>query len=149
MNLNPWPCAIITVFILFALGTATLVTLACSQKMDLVSSNYYEQEILYQQQLEKMQRAERLAGPEALVYDPSTHHITISLRDFQKGALPGRIQLYRPSAAGLDQNIPLALNSEGRQSLDTHKLRPGLWKARLSWTAQGKEYFLERTVIIQ
>ena len=37
---NPWPFAIILTFIIFLAGTIGLVVMACTRKVDLVSSNY-------------------------------------------------------------------------------------------------------------
>lgn len=60
----------------------------------------------------------------------------------------GGVQLYRPSAAGMDQRFKLTLNSQGMQSLDVSALRSGLWKVRVSWTVDGQEYFLEKNVVL-
>ena len=150
MNRNPWPYAIIATFILFGIGTASLVTLACSQKVDLVSANYYEQEILYQKQIDRMQRSDSPAVRPAITYDRAAGRIIISMSTIQNsGSISGHIQFYRPSAAGLDRAQPLALDSLGTQTLDARKLRSGLWKIRLSWTAGGREYFTEESLVIQ
>ena len=150
MTRNPWPYAIIATFILFGVGTAGLVTLACSQKVDLVSANYYEQEILYQKQIDRMQRSDGPAVRPAITYERATGRIVISMPTIQNsGSISGHIQLYRPSAAGLDREQPLALDSHGTQTLDAHKLRSGLWKVRLSWNAEGREFFAEQSLVIQ
>ena len=38
---NLWPLGIIVTFSLFFAGTVSLVVMACSQKTDLVSADYY------------------------------------------------------------------------------------------------------------
>jgi hypothetical protein len=47
-NRNLWPWAIVLTFVLFISGTVSLVVMACSQKVELVSQNYYEQELQFQ-----------------------------------------------------------------------------------------------------
>jgi nitrogen fixation protein FixH len=146
---NLWPYGISLAFILFGLGTAGLIAMACSQKVELVSPNYYEQELKFQGQIDRLTRSGNL-GPEASVtYDRRKKTITISLPSGQTGqALTGHVQLYRPSAAGLDQELPLQLNQDGVQAVDATNMRPGLWKVRVSWTADGQEYFLDRKIVV-
>ena len=42
-NRNLWPIGIVVVCALFVAGTVGLIVMACSQKVDLVSKDYYEQ----------------------------------------------------------------------------------------------------------
>jgi hypothetical protein len=60
----------------------------------------------------------------------------------------GRIQLYRPSAMGLDRELPLQFDADGVQILDATGLIPGLWKVRVQWTVENKEFFADQKVII-
>jgi|ERR1051325_5058184 nitrogen fixation protein FixH len=146
---NPWPLAIIGGFILFIAGTIGLIVLACSQKMDLVSSDYYEQEIRFQHHIDRERRTAHLAAGAVVAYDAVKHRITIALPAAQaRHAILGHIQLYRPSAAGLDRQIQLELNGNGVQSVSTEDLRPGLWKVRVAWTVEGQEFFLDQQVVI-
>ena len=62
--------------------------------------------------------------------------------------LTGSIQLYRPSAAEQDRKLALALDAAGTQSVDTLGLSDGLWRIRISWTANGADYFADEKVVI-
>jgi hypothetical protein len=143
---NPWPFAIILVFVLFISGTITLVVMACSQKVDLVSADYYEQEIKFQGHIDQLDRTHRLREDGSVSYDAGKRQIRIVLpRD---AGATGHIQLYRPSASGLDRELKLETASNGIQSVDAAALKPGLWKVRVSWTAQSQEYFIEQSIKI-
>src|SRR3954469_14155038 len=74
-----WPVGIVAAFVVFICGTISLVVFACSQKQDLVSSDYYEQEIRFQGQLEKVERAYRSAQPASIAYDSAAKCIRISV----------------------------------------------------------------------
>jgi nitrogen fixation protein FixH len=146
---NPWPIGICAAFALFALGTACLVAMACSQKVELVSVDYYEQELRFQGQIERTKRAAKLGNEASVGYDRSNKAIKISLPAGQAiQGLKGHIKLYRPSAGGLDQDLPLEVNQNGSQALDASHLRRGLWKIRVSWTAEGQDYFIEQKLVI-
>src|SRR5438045_4118000 len=74
-----WPWAIIAAFCLFISGTVSLVVLACSQKVDLVSADYYEQEIRFQKHLDRVKCTEQSGARAAIGYDAPSQSIRISL----------------------------------------------------------------------
>jgi hypothetical protein len=146
---NPWPLAIIAAFAVFIAGTVALIVLACSHRTDLVSRDYYEQELRYQGQIDRLDRTRRLQPPVSVAYDASQRQICLSLPpEHARREAKGRILLYRPSAAGLDRQIQLALDADGRQTVDVKDLRRGAWKVRVSWTVEGEEYFLDQSLLI-
>jgi nitrogen fixation protein FixH len=144
---NLWPFAIILAFVLFISGTVCLVIMACSHRVDLVSNNYYDQEIRFQSHIDQVRRTQALAAPASVVYDSTRQRITIALpREQTHQAIAGQIQLYRPSAASLDRRFELHPDSQGVQQLDASGLVPGFWKVRLLWTADGKDYFMDQKI---
>jgi hypothetical protein len=145
---NLWPLGIIVTLVLFASGTVGLIVMACSQKTELVSSNYYEQEIRYQTRIDSLGRAQQLGTRASVTYDAASRHITISLPAEQARRAAGQIQLYRPSAAGLDQELKLEPGPDGVQTLEAKDLLPGPWKVRVSWTVEGQEYLIDQKIVI-
>ena len=148
-NHNPWPVAIIATFALFFAGTVGLVVMACSQKVELVSPDYYEQELKFQGRIDRVERTRRAATQAAVAYDAARQCITISLPPDQAGhEVSGHIELYRPSAAGLDRAVKLEPDTQGVQRLKTAGMVPGLWKVRVSWTVENQDYFLDQKVVV-
>ena len=146
---NLWPIGIIVVCALFVAGTATLIVVACSQNTDLVSPDYYEQELRFQGQIDRIQRTRSSAAQASVAYDAAAQSITVSLPPNQvRPPVTGRIELYRPSAAGLDRAVNLEPDACGIQRLDATSLAPGLWKVRVSWTAEKESYYLEQKVVV-
>ncbi len=146
---NPWPYAITAWFVVFITGVVTWVTFAMRQQTDLVGNDYYEQEINYQQQLDRLNRTRLINAQLAVGYDTAQDAITITLPAAQASrATTGSIQLYRPSDAKLDHKFKLAANADGSQRLDARKLRPGLWKVRVEWTVDGQGYFFDQPVVV-
>lgn len=146
---NPWPFGIILAFVLFIAGTAGLVVLACSQRSDLVRADYYDQEVRYQEQLDRMARTRQAAPSTRATYDPVRRCITVVLpADQARAVTQGHIHLYRPSAAHLDRQITLELDATGQQRLDARDLLPGLWKVRVSWQIDRQEFFYEQRLVL-
>src|SRR5215470_15811214 len=107
---NFWPYGIILTFVLFISGTIGLVVMACGQKSELVSPDYYEQEIRFQSQLDRAARARAVAA--SVSYEPASRQIKIEFpADLAVKAPSGHVKLYRPSAANLDRQFELELNS--------------------------------------
>jgi len=145
---NLWPASIIGFFIVAVIFLGSFVVWAMRQREDLVSADYYEREVCYQQQLDSMNRSHDLAAQVVVTFDPSQQAIIITLPAAQKQGAAGRVHLYRPSDARLDRELPLELNNEGVQRLDAKELSDGLWKVRVKWSANGQEYFLDQPVIV-
>lgn len=146
---NLWPLGIILAFVFFGVGTATLIVLACSHSSDLVSADYYEQEIRYQGQMDRMENARQLDEHASVTYNARQKQITIALPREHAANATGSIHLYRPSAAGLDQRKKLNLDANGAQTIDAAGLRAGLWKVKVLWSIGGEEYFIDEKVNVK
>ena len=144
-----WPLGITLAFVLFALGIATMVVIACTHKVDLIRPDYYDQEIKYQTQLDRLNRTAQLSDAVRIAYDDATRLLTISLPPAHAGReTVGRIEFYRPSATDLDRELKLELDANGVQTVDAAALIPGLWKVRVHWTFRNEEYFTDHKFIV-
>jgi nitrogen fixation protein FixH len=144
-----WPYGIIAAFAIFISGTIGLIVLACAHRTELVSADYYEQEIKFQNRLDQLRRTAELNVAGAIAYDVGQQRIRICLPTGQsREAVSGRIQLYRPSAAGLDRQVALAPDRQGVQIVEAKDLRPGLWKVRVSWTVGDSDFFIDQKIIV-
>ena len=108
---NPWPIAITGFFVIAILFIVTFIAFALRQREDLVSADYYEREVRYQAQLDSMNRSQTLAAHAVVTFEPKRQTIVITLPVAQIQGATGNIQLYRPSDARLDRDVPLALNA--------------------------------------
>ena len=146
---NLWPAGIIVVCSLFVTGIAGLLVMACSQKSDLVSKDYYEQELRFQSQIDRVELTRREASKASVIYELAGKRITVRLPGGQgRSKVRGSIELYRPSAAGLDRAVALEPDANGVQHLDAAGLAEGLWRVRVSWTSGEQSYYLEEKVVV-
>ena len=146
---NLWPVGIVTAFMLFLAGTASLVVMSTHEKVELVSPDYYEQELRFQDQINRRGRAQSLQGQVRVSYDAAQHMLTLALPATHAAAhAAGDILLYRPSAAGLDRRVALDLDMQGRQTLDARSLSDGLWWVRVTWRAGNEDFAFDEKVII-
>lgn len=136
-----WGKSIVLAFVLFAIFIGVLVTISVTQDVPLVSANYYEQELKYQEQIDRMKNVNEL--PEKPVIEVTGG--ALEVRYVQMAEITaGELELFRPSDAKLDRKYSLATDTV--QRIDLTGLPGGMYKARMRWTQNGKEYFLESTV---
>lgn len=146
---NLWPVGVIGFFIVFIAATVGLIAMAVSHKEELVNRNYYEQEIRFQSQIERLARTRQLGTQAAVTYDVAASRISVLLpADHVRRAAIGRIELYRASSAALDRQLKLAPDANGLQVLDATKLSPGPWKVRVSWTVANEDYLIDQKVVV-
>ena len=149
LKANPWPYAIIGWFVLFVSGLAVWAIVAVRQNMDLVRPDYYEAEIRYQQQIERLKRTSSLRSEISITHDSLRHRLALQLPT-GRGAAPaeGTIRFYRPSDARLDFELKLALDAGGNQHIDTTHLQPGFWKVRILWSVGAEEFYFDQPVVL-
>lgn len=142
MNWGKW---IVVAFVLFTLFIGTLVTICVREDVSLVAPDYYKQELDYQHQIERSQNGAQLATkPEITI---SNNQLQVSYANFSQ-VEKGELKLFRPSDARLDKIYSLASSNGSTQTFDISTQQRGMYKASLSWTMDGKEYFLEETIYL-
>ncbi|NID10699.1 FixH family protein [Fibrivirga algicola] len=135
-----WGKSIVLVFIVFAGFIGSMVYLMVSQRVDLVREDYYQDEIAYQKQIDRVARTARLSRAPALALDVNRQQIALNL---PAGWEKGKLTFYRPSDSLKDQTIQLVSN---QQTVSTAGLITGIWRAQLSWSANGEDYYYEQTL---
>ncbi len=137
-----WGKGILITIIAFVGFMMTLVVISVRQDdIHLVSENYYEKEIKYQDQIER-EKAARKLGRDVLVFDSPSKTMILDLPVGAKGSL----QLFRPSDARLDREVTLDVTNEGKTTVPLDQLKSGYWRIQLTWTENGVEFYLEEKI---
>lgn len=115
--------------------------------VNLVADDYYQQELVYEDQIN------RLKNTETLEFKPNFEKSTdgkLIVLTFPTNLAPekGEITLYRPSDFTKDRRFALALDAENQQGFVSESLQSGLWRAKLLWEADGKSYFQEFVIVM-
>jgi nitrogen fixation protein FixH len=142
MKRNPWPYAIILYFVVFIGAMATWIGFAVRNEQQLVRSDYYEQELKFQTEVDGQSRA--TGANVSIDYDSIKQTLAVVL---PPTAATASVYFYRPSDARMDREITLALK-DGSQSIDVKNFKSGLWKVRLKWIHDGAEYRHNATIVL-
>jgi len=143
-----WGTGIVIAFAIFMGGTISTAVYLMNQDVNLVADDYYDQEINYQQQIDRMERTNQLENKQIVSFDGLTVKINIPKVLVSK-RLKGEIFFYRPSDSNSDIKIPLITDTSGVQIIPVENLAKGYWKIKVSWLSDGNDYFSEERIHIQ
>jgi hypothetical protein len=142
-----WGTKIALTYIIFVVITLGIVLFAMTKDVDLVTENYYEKELVYQNQIDKMNRANSLSEKVTVMKDESSLSFVFP-KDFDYYAVEGEIHFYRPDNSKRDVIFPIQLDSSYMQIVYTDKFDKGMWKLNVDWAVKNTTYFNEFRVMI-
>lgn len=137
----------ITVLYLSFVGLIlTLVFMCFGQKVELVSKDYYAQELKFQDKINAINNEKSL--PNSINHSLNGKTIILSVdstllsKDFE-----GTVNFFRPSDSSKDIKLKLNFNKL-EQIIDGTKLVHGAYKMQLTWVSNNKNYFKEEVIFI-
>lgn len=142
MNWGKW---IAVSFVLFAIFIGVLVTVCVRQDINLVSTDYYKQELDYQNQIDRNRNAQDLMVKPLIKIENNA--VQVSFKDFNH-VESGELKLFRPSNPDYDVTFELKTTADTLQAFDLQTRQRGMYKAQLKWSMNNKEYYLEETVYL-
>lgn len=136
--------AIVLSFVLFALFIGTLVYFCVREDVSLVSSEYYKDELAYQQKLDKINNAQTLAQPPVISGQKGKVSVVFGSMDRIER---GELNVVRPSNARLDQKFEIVPRQGISNVFVLSRWEPGLYRASVTWTMGGKDYYFEKLIV--
>lgn len=119
-----------------------------TQDVNLVSDDYYEKSLSYQQEIDKQNRTKSLNEQVKINFNGEVITILFPL-DYSNKKIAGEIYFYRPSDPSLDFKIALQISKEGIKTIPVAKFEKGFWRLKLNWTLNGNNYYNERAITIE
>lgn len=125
-----------------------LVFKVSSEKVELVSKNYYEEELKYQGHIDKMALTDSLhAKPEWQVEGNKIAMLFPVSNDAE--SINGSIHFYCPSDEHRDFSMPFTATAQKTMSIQNEKLRHGTYKMQIDWKQGKSDFYTEGIVTIQ
>lgn len=146
LKLN-WGTGITVFIVFFLLMNVVVIIFAFGEKVDLVTPNYYEKELKYQEEIEAQQKTLDLTEKINVEYKSEVLIIQLP-KKFSVKELDGNILLYRPSDSSKDVKIALQPDSTGTQFVPTAGLSKGFWKVKINWLFENVTYSDEKSIFI-
>jgi hypothetical protein len=142
-----WGHKIIIVFVVFAAGILTLVTKSMRTKIDMVTPDYYGEELKYQQVIDGKQNAAALSSA-VIVTQPEEGVMLTFPPELQGKAITGKLTFYRPSDSGKDIHLPIQPNHDGHQLINRQLFSKGAYRLKVQWTMNNRPFYQEEAIHI-
>ncbi len=146
MKIN-WGHKIAGFYLVFVAGIVYMVVLSSQQKVDLVTADYYNEEIKFQEKIDEKGRASALSAP--VQYAVKQGLMTINFpAEFAGKKLTGEVLVYCPADEKKDilRNINV---SENVMKITIPENNKGAHTLKVSWQSEGKKYYFEQDFFIQ
>jgi hypothetical protein len=138
-----WGKSIVVAFLLFALFIGVLVTVCLREDVSLVSPDYYTDELAFQSQIDRLNNTQQLAEKPAVSLSENFVEVNYKYLPLLER---GELTLFRPSDMRFDKKFVFQVTSDSVQRFDIGTLPLGMYKARILWTMNGKEYYMENII---
>jgi hypothetical protein len=138
-----WGKSILAAFIFFAIFIFVLVAICLRENISLVSKDYYKEEINYQQQIERLNNVEHLKQkPRIKVVGTNLEVFFNQLASVDRG----EVKLFRPSDESFDTTFSFQAQQDSVLRFDVANLLSGMYRAKMQWTMDDKEYYVEEII---
>lgn len=147
MKIN-WGWKLTIVYLGFMAGILTLVFKAKGQKVDLVATDYYKQELAFGARLEASKNASALSGE--VGFNLTSDGIQVNFpSECLNQSMDGQLVIYCPSDAGMDRSVVIAPDATGTQIISKEGLKKGFYIIKASWKMGDKSFYAEKALDIQ
>ncbi len=141
-----WGYKILVVYLVFVIGIVIMVFKSSSQKIDLVTADYYAKELKHQDKIDAVKRTEALATK--LKYTIAKNQLAITLPSaFESKEAKGTVLLYCPSDDNKDVKKDFAIGN-GTTNVELPKSIKGIYELQVSWEAEGKAYYFQERLFL-
>lgn len=140
-----WGTKIAFLYLSFASMIGFMVYKSATQTVDLVAPNYYEQELKYQDKIDGMNNLS--AESKAILIVKNEGSITFTFSK-ETGVPVGSILFFKPDNASSDFETKIAIDTEGKQTIDTKALSKGTYIVKVDWKIGDKKFFKEERISI-
>lgn len=136
---------VVGAFIFFGLFIGTLVVICVREDVNLVSKDYYEEELRHQDKIVKQVNASQLEEKPQLSFENNSVKL---LFPFTSSMEKGELRVMRPSDDRLDQHFDLNAMDGDSQLFPLKVWEKGLYRVSLTWTMEGKDYYFEKLIVL-
>ncbi|WP_299390331.1 FixH family protein [uncultured Gelidibacter sp.] len=132
-------------FISFILYFVITMTVNKKYEHDLVTENYYVQELEFENDLHKQRHAQTLE--EDLSWTHTVDGLVITFPEsMTPSEIKGKVFLYRPSNKQLDFESTISL-SDHNLLIPDKRLLGGRWNIKVDWEYQGDSYIYKKDIV--
>jgi hypothetical protein len=140
-----WGAGIAAVYIGFVAMILVLVCMSAGQKIDLVTDHYYDEELRFQDKIDKIKRADSLSQP--LTWEVTNNGLAIHYpKMLDDHAISGNINLYCPSNDKNDRSFKV-VSAGNEQFIPFSNVPDARYKVQIDWKSSETTYWNEGVIV--
>lgn len=141
-----WGLKIVLLYGGFVVLIMTLVIASSKQNVDLVSDDYYEQELAYQDVIDASKNQSVLSSPLSIHADESA--LTIEFpKEHTQQSIKGNVHFYSPINELWDKKIDID-TKDGSLIVAREELVNTRYKVKVNWKVNDKNYYQESEITL-
>jgi hypothetical protein len=142
-----WGNRLLLVFIVFGIGMCYLVYRSMNTNYELVESDYYKQELRYQNVIDEHNQANTLSAPVSIVQKDGQVQLKFP-EEVKSKSITGEAYFYCAYDSKKDKRIDLNADSLGLQTLIPGTIKAGTYTVKIKWASGDKSYYSEQNVSV-
>ncbi len=139
-----WGYKILIVYSAFVLGIVFMVYKSSQQNTDLVTTDYYAKELVYQDRIDEAKRTSLLSAPVSIVEKNRQLEIVFP-KEFADKKITGSVKIYFPADEKKDA-VKSFETAGGRVNMPVPEKNKGFHYVQVSWVADGLNYYYEQKI---
>lgn len=141
-----WGTGIALTYVVFVIAIMGFVISSSRKQIDLVSPDYYDKEITFQGQIEKMSATKNLVS--SLKWKLLGDSIFLDFPEEIKGEIAGEVRFFCPANARNDRTTKILIESGNQQIVNVGQFNPGRFQMQIDWESMGTHYYEEHSISI-
>jgi len=142
-----WGNYIAIFFLCFVLFILFLVSKTFKVNNELVSEDYYDKEIAFQDKIDKLEATKSFKAQVAIQQINDSIQVEFPSK-FPDDFISGTIQLFRPSDLSKDITLPVHV-LHSKQAIACNQLIKGAYVVHVDWTSNNHKFYTEREIYIK
>lgn len=135
----------LVIFIVVMVSVVIKISTDDTYNHELVSEDYYGDELKYQEEINKAKNASTLSS--SVTYKVSKDGVTLIFpSDFDYKKVTGIVKMRRPSKKILDFEMQVKLDSTYKMLIPSEKALRGKWNMVIDWNVGDKEFMYKAKI---
>lgn len=147
MKIN-WGYRVAILYIGFAGFIIYFVTRSMNEKIDLVTTDYYAQELKYQDKIESTNRNNSFEQPLTINFNDAGIAVKFPI-ELKGKSITGSILLFRPSDNNQDKTIVINPDAAFEQLIPASDLAKGMYRVKVEYQSDGINYYTEKQIVVR
>lgn len=145
-NMN-WGKKIAIFIIIFILANIAFVLFSYFNKLELVTDNYYQKELLFQQEIDKANISKEISDSILVMNIKNGIRLSFPMSVVLKSS-EGTISFYKPDNSSKDFRLKLDMDSSYAQTIPLSLLSKGLWRIKIEFIVGENNYLINKSIIL-